>query len=269
MAVIESIGPKRRLALLFSFLLWISASIVLATPIGLASPNLEKRKPSFPSLDDCKKKFTAPAKDTAMYFTGLKTRTDINGAKKYATDHGLVHVGLSYPDGFTNPNQYDGTDDERRKFQENFSRLYAQGTEGIAYLLIDDDKQPADDSIFQTVEFPEMRDGAKVSKILRFPKSNNDPKNSDNEYWPDDAGAACLDYQGPPPCPSKRKRSILWEAASKWPPHIVNCGACWIEIKEIISYVWRWLRRAFKSALGFQRLLSVLSRPCGQRWRYC
>ncbi|KAL9046077.1 MAG: hypothetical protein Q9214_000995 [Letrouitia sp. 1 TL-2023] len=213
--MIQPFGPKRRLALLFSFLLWLSASIVLATPIGLASPDLEKRKPSFPSLDDCKKKFTAPAKDKAMYFTGLKTRTDINAAKKYATDHDMVHVGLSYPDGFTNVNQYEGTDDERRAFQENFSKLYAEGTEGIAYLLIDDDKEPADDSIFKTVEFPAMRDGAKVTKILRFSKDEDDPKNSDNEYWPDDGGAACLDYQGPPPCPYKLKRSVLWEAASE------------------------------------------------------
>ena len=31
---------------------------------------------------------------------------------------------------------------------------------GIAYLLIDDDKEPADTSIFMSVEFPAMKDGA-------------------------------------------------------------------------------------------------------------
>ena len=207
-------GPKRQLALLFSLLLWISASIVLANPIGLApASGLEKRKDAFPSLDLIKSKFTAPDKDKAMYFTGLKTRKDINAAKKYATDHGLTHVGLSYPTSFTDPGQYDGSDDDRRKFQENFSRVYAEGTTGIAYLLIDDGKQPADDSIFQTVEFPAMRDGAKVTKILRFSKDESNPENSEKQYWPDDAGAACLDYEGPPPCPGQgKKRSIQWEA---------------------------------------------------------
>ncbi len=215
MAAIQSFGSKRGLALLLSFFLWLSASVVLATPIGLASPDLEKRKPPYPSVQDCKDKFTAPPKDKAMYFTGLKTRKDINSAKKYAVDHDLVHVGLSFPETFTNPGNYEGTDEERRTFQENFSRLYAEATEGIAYLLIDDDKSPAGDSIFETVEFAAMRDGGKVSKILRFSSDEKNPANSDQQYWPDDAGAACLDYQGPPPCPGQRKRSVLWAAASE------------------------------------------------------
>ena len=82
-------------------------------------------------------------------------------------------------------------------------------------MLIDGGKQPADDSIFKTVELPEMRDGGNVIKILRFFKGESDPKNSDNEHWPDDGGAACLDYQGPPPCPYKLKKSVLWEAVSE------------------------------------------------------
>lgn len=212
MVAIQSFGSKRGLALLLTLLLWISASVVLATPVGLASTGLEKRKPPFPSLQDCKDKFTAPAKNKAMYFTGLKARKDINAAKKYAEDHDLVHVSQSYPTSFTNPGEYDGTDEERRTFQKNFSKLYAEGTEGVAYLLIDDSKSPADDSIFNTVEFPAMRDGAKVSKILRFPITSTDPKNSEKEFWPDDAGAACLDYEGPPPCPGQHRRSLLWAA---------------------------------------------------------
>ena len=54
-----------------------------------------------------------------MYFTGLKTRKEINAAKSYAVKYGLVHVGLSYPTSFTDPGQYDGTDDERTTFQKH------------------------------------------------------------------------------------------------------------------------------------------------------
>ena len=97
-------------------------------------------------------------------------------------DHGLVHVGLSYPDGFTNPAQYDGTEAERRTLQERFSRLYAQANTGIANLLIVDDKEPASDSILLTVELPPMRDGAQVTKILRFPITSTEQIGSNNEY---------------------------------------------------------------------------------------
>ncbi|KAM0805126.1 hypothetical protein BDR22DRAFT_969348 [Usnea florida] len=202
MVATQVFGSKRGLAILLSLLFWLSASIVLASPVGFGSGELEKRKPSYPTLQECQNKFTAPAQDKAMYFTGLKTRRDINAAKKYATDHGLVHVGLSYPTSFTDPGQYDGTEEEKKAFQKAFSLVYAQGTSGIAYLLIDDDKSPADDSSFQSVEFPAMRDGAKVSKILRFPKTASDPTKSTNEYWPDDQGAADLDSEEDPP--SKR-----------------------------------------------------------------
>ena len=58
--------------------------------------------------------------------------------------------------------------------------------------MLDDGKSPAADSIFQTVEFPAMRDGAKVAKILQFPFSNppDDPTTVTKRFWPDDEGAA-------------------------------------------------------------------------------
>lgn len=198
MVASQVFGSKRGLAIILSLLFWISSSVVLSAPVGFTTGDLEKRKPSFPSLEDCQNKFTAPAANTAMYFTGLKTRKDINAAKKYATDHGLVHVGLSYPTSFTDPGQYEGTDAEKTSFQKAFSQIYAEETSGIAYLYIDDDKSPAADSIFQSVEFPAMRDGAKVTKILRFPKTSDDPTGSTNEYWPDDQGAAELDNEEGP-----------------------------------------------------------------------
>lgn len=190
MIATKAFGTKGLLILL-SLLFWLSAS---ASPIS-APETLEKRKPGFPSLQDCKDKFTAPAKDKAMYFTGLTARADVNKAKKYAEDHSLVHVGLSYPTGWTNPGNYDGTDKEKRAWQENFSKLYADATKGIAYLMLDDDKTVGSNSIFGTVEFPAMKDGAQVDKILQFPftKPPSDPTKVTKEFWPDDAGAAALD----------------------------------------------------------------------------
>ena len=120
-------------------------------------------------------------------------------------DHGLVHVGLSYPDGFTNPAQYDGTEAERRTLQENFCRLYAQAATGIA-----DDKEPASDSIFLTVELPPMRDGAQVTRLLRFPITSTAQTGSNNEYWPDDKGASEIDNEG---ASGSTKR--FWSAGSE------------------------------------------------------
>ena len=197
MVAAQTFGSKRGLAILLSLLLWLATSVVIASPIGPG--DLEKReKPSFPSLQDCRDKFTAPAQDKAMYFTGLRSRKDINAAKKYAVDHGLVHVSLSYPTSFTDPGQYKGSDEDKRNFQKAFSQVYAEGTTGIAYLMIDDDKEPAADSIFTTVEFEAMKNGAKVTKIMRFPKTADDPTKSTNEFWPDDQGAANADAVEPP-----------------------------------------------------------------------
>ena len=129
----------------------------------------------------------------------------------FCVDHGLVHVGLSYPDGFTNPAQYVGTEAERRTLQEKISRLYAQATTGITNLLIADDKEPASDSIFLTVELPPMRDGAQVTKILRFPITSTDQTGSNNEYWPDDKGASEIDNEG---ASGSTKR--FWSAGSEY-----------------------------------------------------
>jgi hypothetical protein len=127
-----------------------------------------------------------------MYFTGLRTRKDINTAKRYAEEHGLTHVSKVYPVGFTDLGGYSGTDEEKRQFQKDFSKVYAEKTSGTAYLMIDDDKEPASDSIFYTVEFKAMKDGGQVDKILRFPFTNPpaDPKSATKVYWTKPADAA-------------------------------------------------------------------------------
>ena len=122
---------------------------------------------------------------------------------------GLVHVGLSYPTRWTNPGQYTGTQDEQRKWQENFSRLYAEGTSGDAYLMMDSNKSPVSDSIFGTVEFPAMRDGGKVSKILQYNFTNppETPQDTTKRFWPDDAGASMLT---PPPAGGRKMAKRFW-----------------------------------------------------------
>ena len=190
-------GPsltKQSLTLLLPLLLWLFATSIQASPIAdpLFGPVPVIIKPKFPSKSDCESKIKTVDKDKSMYFTGLKTRGEINTAKKYATDHGLIHVSSVYPDGYTDVNRYEGSDDEKRAFQEAFSQVYAEKTSGTAYLMLDDGQDPADTSIFKTIEFKAMKDGGHVDKILRFPYNNppDDPKSSNSEFWKKDGASA-------------------------------------------------------------------------------
>lgn len=195
-------APGRVLMILVSLLLWLSAANALAlpqegapfeddTPVDTGSPFSPTLK-KLPSLDDCRNTITAPAKDSSLYFTGLRTRKDINTAKRYAESKSLAHVSKVYPTGFTDLGGYEGTDDEKRQFQKDFSQAYAEKTSGTAYLMIDDGNEPASDSIFYTIEFKAMQDSGKVDKIIRFPFSSppDDPKSATKEYWTKPAGAA-------------------------------------------------------------------------------
>lgn len=42
---------------------------------------------------------------------------------------------------------------------------------------------PGDESIFKNIELPALKAGGKVTKIIRFPPSSDDPTKSDNEFW--------------------------------------------------------------------------------------
>ncbi|KAL8637005.1 MAG: hypothetical protein Q9226_009172, partial [Calogaya cf. arnoldii] len=130
---------------------------------------------SFPTLQECRDKITPPVKDKAMYFTGLPFK-DVKKAKRYAESHGLTHRKL-----------YDGDDNASGQFLRDFLQAYAEKTEGIAYLMLDDDKNAADDSIFYAVEFETMKNGGHVDKILQFPfndgKGIDDPTKATKIYW--------------------------------------------------------------------------------------
>ncbi|KAL8859796.1 MAG: hypothetical protein Q9178_003628 [Gyalolechia marmorata] len=121
-----------------------------------------------------------------MYFTGLKFK-EMKKAKKYALDHGLTHVTDRHPTGFSDKGKYSGSEQEFGQFLKDFSQVYAEKTEGIAYLMLDDNQNAAPDSIFYSVEFEVMKNGGHVDKILQFPYNNgdgiDDPTTATKVYW--------------------------------------------------------------------------------------
>ncbi|KAI4270978.1 MAG: hypothetical protein LQ337_006342 [Flavoplaca oasis] len=156
---------------------------VHATPIAQFTPLTR----GFPSLEECRDKINPPEKNKAMYFTGLTKRKDQNKAKKYALDHGLTHVTDRYPTGFADRGKYSGTNEEFTQFLKDFSQTYAEKTEGIAYLMLDDNQNADPKSIFYAVEFEVMKNGGHVDKILQFPYNSgdgiDDPTTATKVYW--------------------------------------------------------------------------------------
>ncbi|KAI4258811.1 MAG: hypothetical protein L6R42_004884, partial [Xanthoria sp. 1 TBL-2021] len=179
------------LFLLLSFILCLLNVSVHATPIAQGESPVDlapATKPAFPSLQDCRDKITPPAKDKAMYFTGLGGQyKKVKAAKKYAIEHGLTHVTACYPEKFTDKGQYEENPDAFGQFLRDFSQAYAEKTEGIAYLMLDDNQNAAPDSIFYAVEFEAMKKGGHVDKILQFPfdggKGVDDPTKAKKIYW--------------------------------------------------------------------------------------
>ncbi|KAL8762799.1 MAG: hypothetical protein Q9184_001281 [Pyrenodesmia sp. 2 TL-2023] len=175
--------------LLLPLLLWLLALPTIATPVIGVIPAV---LPKLPSLGDCRSRITVPDKDKSLYFTALKPgREEPNKAKAYGESHGLTHVSRVYPQHFTEINRYSGSAKEKRQFQMDFSQVYAERTSGIAYLMLDDGKNAAPESIFYSIEFEKMKHGGRVDKILRIPFTNppDDPTKSNEEYWvkPSDA----------------------------------------------------------------------------------
>ncbi|KAL8864785.1 MAG: hypothetical protein Q9174_007222 [Haloplaca sp. 1 TL-2023] len=173
------------LLLLFAITSCLLNVFVGATPIAQGYPVALAR--DFPSLQECRDKINPPGKDQAMYFTGLASYKDVKKAKKYAIDHGLTHVTDRYGTGFADRGQYDGTDEQYRQFQKDFSRAYAEKTAGIAYLMLDDNKNADPQSIFYSVELEAMKNGGHVDKILQFDYNNGngigDPTKATKIYW--------------------------------------------------------------------------------------
>ncbi|MCJ1324015.1 hypothetical protein MMC10_000677 [Thelotrema lepadinum] len=215
MAHFQFFSVPASLFILFSWILLLSVSnksVVLGNPVplivkpqvalqpatvkledtkkpDLSSDKATTAKDPYPSLAECRKRFKVPATakdDNYFYFSGLQTNTEIDSAKKYASDHGLVHVGMFYPEGWTRPKRYQGTPEELRQWQKDFSQVYAEATQGKkAYLMTKDYNEPAGDSIFKTVEFQAMKDKTKIEEIvwLDFKAPSDKPTEVKKTWW--------------------------------------------------------------------------------------
>lgn len=135
-----------------------------------------------------------------MYFTGLKSRADVNKAKAWALDHGLTHVTNCYPSGFTDKGNYKKDENAFGQFLKDFSLAYAERTEDIAYLMLDPDKNPTSNSIFYAVQFEAMKKGGLIDKIVQIPFTNRndvtDPAKDTKhtrKYWERATNAAATD----------------------------------------------------------------------------
>lgn len=184
---------------LVCLLVCVSASLALALPQdGQPFPEydaawtLAHTFGKAPSIGDCRGAITAPPKDSSMFFTGLRSNTDINVAKDYAEDHGLAHVSLAYPAHFTQLDAYDDSPDALEQFQKDYMQVFAEKSSGTAYLMMQDGSEPRSDSIFKTVELPAVENGAQVGKILRlsFASPPDDPTVSNMTYWTKSSDAA-------------------------------------------------------------------------------
>lgn len=138
-----------------------------------------------PSIEDCRKKITAPPRDSSLFFTGLRSNQEINIAKGYADHHGLSHVSTAYPKGFTNLLGYVDEPKKLAQFQRDYMQIFAEKTTGTAYLITYDGSEPRAESIFRQVELPAVHNGAQVDKIVRlsFVDPPDDPTTVDNTFW--------------------------------------------------------------------------------------
>ncbi|KAL9631994.1 MAG: hypothetical protein Q9204_003982 [Flavoplaca sp. TL-2023a] len=171
MAILQLRSSSGYLLLLYSLTLCLFNVLIDATPI--APPPFTPVTRGFPSLQECHDKIKPVEKNKSMYFTGLNKK-NLNKAKRYAKNHGLTHVSDPYPTGFTDRGRYSGTEGELNQFQKDFSQTYAEKTEGTAYLMLDENRNPAPTGIFYSVEFEAMKKGGHVDKILQFPYNNGD-----------------------------------------------------------------------------------------------
>lgn len=136
-------------------------------------------------MNDCRNLITAPPRDSSMFFTGLRSNSEINIAKGYAESHGLAHVSRAYPTGFTNLLAYEDSPDALAQFQRNYMQVFAEKSSGTAFLMLLDDTTPAADSIFSTIELPALEHAAQVDKIFRLSFANppEDPTTSKETIW--------------------------------------------------------------------------------------
>lgn len=152
-----------------------------ASTLGTPSANFVSARAPQPDVPkskaDLEKNYykSGPPKDKSCFFTGMdvnngkKPKQNTNEAKKQCKD-----VGLTTLDQIWNKNNIvqrgewnKPTNDQYNDLIVWISEIFAEKTSGHAYLLIDKDTKPKDNSIFYSNEFKAMKDGDKVDKIMQ------------------------------------------------------------------------------------------------------
>ena len=160
-------------SLVSSLMLFISALRLAAQSTD--TPDFEP----FPSRQECYNaiKPGSPPNDTAFFWTGLNRYSDQMRVKLYAHMYGLIHFESkdAWDDpGFIDSYSYglpeDADEDEWRqaieRFGEDYSWAFSAHATGTAYLMMPYDTQPSPISNFWQVQWPALRDNARITKIV-------------------------------------------------------------------------------------------------------
>ncbi|PYI34288.1 hypothetical protein BP00DRAFT_306762, partial [Aspergillus indologenus CBS 114.80] len=130
-----------------------------------------------------------PPKDKAIFFTGQPQKS-INELVKWANGQHLTSVRDIWKNAnFFQKGQYKEVDAATfTRFQQAFSKYYAQQTTGTAYLVFPHDKTPAKTGIFYSVELPEIIAHGKVDEIIwidqdKIHDKGYDWKTETKVYW--------------------------------------------------------------------------------------
>lgn len=118
-----------------------------------------------------------PKKDEATFFTGQDRKT-ITKLREWAHSQGLTTVrDIWKSDNFFQQKQYKNVDDATfRKFQEAFSKYYAELTEGKAYLIFPHDQKPKTTGVFWSIELEEIINKGQVDEIIWLDQNKMDDK---------------------------------------------------------------------------------------------
>lgn len=169
-------------SLLSSLLLFSSQSgTALAAPVSGFEILVDRGDKDIPSKEEVERlikpenlhefdkfaKDKLPGKDKSVFFTG-QDKKNIKKIVEWAAKKELTAIRHMWKnDNFYNRGQYKDVDNDTfKKFQEAFSKYYAQKTEGKARLVFPHDKTPKKTGIFWSVELDEIIQHGKVDEIV-------------------------------------------------------------------------------------------------------
>lgn len=134
----------------------------------------KKKKPPFPTAAQIEQAILPgqPAKDRAFYWARMVSSfSESVVVQEYAKDWELLDVfnnEIWNKEDFINGGDvgYAGTDQDLKKFTENYSRTFASHTSGKVYLLMPYNTAPPKFGMFWRIEWPALRDSGLVDEII-------------------------------------------------------------------------------------------------------